>query len=143
MVLMEIFVFPLSMNLALLLNIYLFERFNEFDLNFIEETQDELADRTLRVICIRSDPVGSFGVVISYIYIYIELFKLLYRISNKLFIDLRRYFFFLLRSKLFLFMLCLFFIFVNLEFITQIYILTIDNIFLKICICINFIFHVV
>lgn len=78
-----------------------------------------------------------------YIYIYIGLFKLLYRISNKLFIDLRRYFFFLLRSKLFLFMLCLFFIFVNLEFITQIYILTIDNIFLKICICINFIFHVV
>lgn len=70
MVLMEIFVFPLSMNLALLLNIYLFERFNEFDLNFIEETQDELADRTLRVICIRSDPVGSFGIVISYIYIY-------------------------------------------------------------------------
>lgn len=68
MVLMEIFVFPLSMNLALLLNIYLFERFNEFDLNFIEETQDELADRTLRVICIRSDPVGSFGVVISCIY---------------------------------------------------------------------------
>lgn len=57
------------MNLALLLNIYLFERFNEFDLNFIEETQDELADKTLRVTCIRSDPVGSFGVVISYIYI--------------------------------------------------------------------------